>query len=68
MQGVDNADLPPLVRSFERHLRAANRSDRTVGGYLDSIRQLLGFLGGAAWTSPTRPGRPGSVLRRPTRG
>jgi site-specific recombinase XerD len=42
--GVDNSDLPPLVRSFERHLRAANRSARTVGGYLDSIRQLRGFL------------------------
>jgi len=41
---VDNSDLPPLVDSFERHLRAANRSERTVGGYLDSIRQLRAFL------------------------
>jgi hypothetical protein len=27
-----------LLRSFERHLRARNRSDRTVGNYLESAR------------------------------
>jgi site-specific recombinase XerD len=37
------ADLHPLARSFERHLRASNRSVRTVGNYLDSIRQLQAF-------------------------
>jgi len=38
--GMAAADLHPLARSFERHLRASNRSARTVGNYLDSIRQL----------------------------
>jgi site-specific recombinase XerD len=36
--------MHPLARSFERHLRAANRSERTVGNYLDSIRQVEVFL------------------------
>jgi site-specific recombinase XerD len=33
-----------LLRSFERHLRAQNRSDRTVGNYLESARLAQAFL------------------------
>jgi site-specific recombinase XerD len=35
-----------LLRSFERHLRAQNRSDRTVGNYLESARRVEVFLEG----------------------
>jgi hypothetical protein len=35
---------PSLVRSFERHLRAENRSDSTIESYLESIRQAEAFL------------------------
>src|SRR6266508_2232451 len=34
----------PLLRSFERYLRAANRSERTVGNYLESLHQAEAFL------------------------
>jgi site-specific recombinase XerD len=33
-----------LLRSFERHRRAQNRSDRTVGNYLESARRVEVFL------------------------
>jgi site-specific recombinase XerD len=33
-----------LVRSFERHLDAENRSSRTVTGYLVAVRQADSFL------------------------
>jgi integrase/recombinase XerC len=35
-----------LLRSFERHLRAQNRSERTVGDYLESARLAQAFLEG----------------------
>ena len=35
---------PSLVRSFERHLRAENRSEHTIASYLESIRQAEAFL------------------------
>jgi site-specific recombinase XerD len=35
-----------LLRSFERHLRAQNRSERTVGNYLENARLALAFLEG----------------------
>jgi Phage integrase, N-terminal SAM-like domain len=40
------ADYTPsrLVRSFERHLRAENRSERTVENYLESLHQAEVFL------------------------
>jgi site-specific recombinase XerD len=41
---MDRAALSPLLRSFERHLRAANRSDRTIASYLESLRQAEAFL------------------------
>jgi site-specific recombinase XerD len=34
----------PLIRSFERHLYAENRSSRTVIGYLVAVRQADTFL------------------------
>jgi site-specific recombinase XerD len=40
----------PLLRSFERHLRAENRSERTVASYLDSLRQAEAFLAGRGRT------------------
>src|SRR5215218_13197 len=42
--GMDRAALSPLLRSFERHLRAANRSERTIASYLESLRQAEAFL------------------------
>ena len=38
--------LPDLARSFERHLRAENKSDRTVETYLEAVRLLEAFLAG----------------------
>jgi site-specific recombinase XerD len=35
-----------LLRSFERHLRAQNRSERTVGNYVESARVAESFLKG----------------------
>jgi hypothetical protein len=34
----------PLVRSFERHLRAANRAPTTVANYLHAVQQAHRFL------------------------
>src|SRR5215213_8455503 len=34
----------PLLRSFERHLRALNRSDNTIESYLEGARQAERFL------------------------
>ena len=36
--------LPDLARSFERHLRAENKSDRTVETYLEAVRLLQAYL------------------------
>jgi site-specific recombinase XerD len=41
---MDPAAPSPLLRSFERHLRAENRSDQTVATYLIGIRQAEAFL------------------------
>ena len=38
--------LPDLTRSFERHLRAENKSDRTIETYLEAVRLLEAFLAG----------------------
>src|SRR6266496_5373512 len=43
---MDRAAPRSLLRSFERHLRAQNRSERTVGNYLESARLAEAFLGG----------------------
>jgi hypothetical protein len=43
-----------LVCSFERHLRAENRSERTVENYLESLHQAEVFLHGAAGASRCR--------------
>ena len=41
---MDDPSRSPLVRSFERHLRALNRSERTIATYLISLRQAEAFL------------------------
>ena len=53
---MDRATLSPLLRSFERHLRAENRSDRTIASYLESARQAEAFLaaGGISLTAAGR--------------
>src|SRR5512132_1262588 len=41
---MDPPPATPLIRSFERHLRAANRAPTTVATYLHAIRQAHRFL------------------------
>jgi site-specific recombinase XerD len=41
---MDPAAPNSLLRSFERHLRAENRSDQTVATYLIGLRQAEAFL------------------------
>jgi Phage integrase, N-terminal SAM-like domain len=41
---MDRTTLSPLLRSFERHLRAENRSVNTVESYLESVRQAERYL------------------------
>jgi site-specific recombinase XerD len=40
----------PLIRSFERHLRAMNRSENTVTSYVESVRQADAYLAGCGRT------------------
>jgi site-specific recombinase XerD len=47
---MDRAALSPLLRSFERHLRAENRSEHTIASYLDSLCQAEAFLAGRGRT------------------
>jgi site-specific recombinase XerD len=53
---MDRAALSPLLRSFERHLRAENHSERTIASYLQSARQAETFLAGRGM-SQTAAGR-----------
>ncbi len=41
-----------LRRSFELHLRAENRADNTIAGYMESIRQAVAFLATRGKTLP----------------
>jgi site-specific recombinase XerD len=41
---MSQAAQSPLIRSFERHLRAENRSERTIATYLIGLRQADAFL------------------------
>ncbi len=41
---MDEVAESPLIRSFERHLRAENRSERTITTYLVGLRQADAFL------------------------
>src|SRR5215213_2883506 len=41
---MDKPTRTPLARSFERHMRAENRSDRTIATYLHGLRQAEIFL------------------------
>ncbi len=36
--------IDPLARSFERHLRAENKAERTIGTYLEALGQLAAYL------------------------
>ena len=47
----------PLLRSFERHLRAENRSAQTVATYLIALRQAEAFLTGSRGTTLAEAGR-----------
>jgi site-specific recombinase XerD len=47
----------PLLRSFERHLRAENRSDQTVATYLIALRQAEAFLTATRGTTLAAAGR-----------
>jgi site-specific recombinase XerD len=38
------ASIDPLARSFERHLRAENKADRTIETYLEALEQLTVHL------------------------
>jgi hypothetical protein len=42
---MDKPARSPLARSFERHMRAENRSERTIATYLIGLRQAETFLG-----------------------
>jgi site-specific recombinase XerD len=54
---MDPAAPNPLLRSFERHLRAENRSDQTVATYLIALRQAEAFLAAARGTTLAEAGR-----------
>jgi site-specific recombinase XerD len=55
--GLDPGAPNPLVRSFERHLRAQNRSDQTVTTYPIALRQAQAFLTGTRDTTLAQAGR-----------
>jgi site-specific recombinase XerD len=54
---MDPAAPNPLLRSFERHLRAENRSDQTVATYLIALRQAEAFLTATRGTTLAAAGR-----------
>jgi hypothetical protein len=58
----------PLLRSFERHLRAENRSAQTVATYLIALRQAETFLAATPGAPPSPPptGPTWSTSRSPT--
>jgi site-specific recombinase XerD len=54
---MDPAAPNPLLRSFERHLRAENRSNQTVATYLIALRQAETFLAATRGTTLAAAGR-----------
>jgi site-specific recombinase XerD len=54
---MDPAAPNPLLRSFERHLRAENRSAQTVATYLIALRQAEAFLTATRGTTLATAGR-----------
>jgi hypothetical protein len=52
------ASLSALIPSFERSLRARNRSPKTIRGYVDAAQRLVRFLAerGCRRPSPRSPG------------
>jgi site-specific recombinase XerD len=51
---MDLLGQDPLIRSFERHLYAENRSARTVTTHLIAVRQADTFLRGRGLEAATR--------------
>jgi hypothetical protein len=49
---MDKPARSPLARSFERHMRAENRSERTITTYLMGLRRPRPSCG----SGPTGPG------------
>src|SRR5919107_1195042 len=64
---MDPAAPNPLLRSFERHLRAENRSDQTVATYLIALRQAEAFLAGNRGTTLAAAGGEKGRPRPPRR-
>jgi hypothetical protein len=62
---MDQPTPSPLLRSFERRLRALNRSGDTIQSYLDGARQAEAFLAGRGRTL-TDPAGPTSKPSSPT--
>src|SRR5215208_84966 len=54
---MDPGAPDPLLRSFERHLRAENRSNQTVATYLIALRQAEAFLTASRGTTLAEAGR-----------
>jgi hypothetical protein len=50
--------LPDLTRSFERHLRAENMSDRTIETYLEAVRAVTSSNENALSRSRVAPRQP----------
>jgi hypothetical protein len=62
------AGTSPLLRSFERHLRALNRSDNTIASCLDGARQAEAFLAarGRTFTDARRADASPSIRAAPS--
>src|SRR5215213_709553 len=68
---MDHTAPGSMLRSFERHLRAQNRSERTVGNYLENAQRVEVFLEGrgkrlAEATQADLEDFLGDILRRRT--
>jgi site-specific recombinase XerD len=69
---MDRRAVPgSLLRAFERHLRAQNRSEHTIGNYLESARLAEAFLEGRGKrleeaTQADLEDFLGQILRRPS--
>jgi site-specific recombinase XerD len=55
--GLSVSGLTTLLPSWQRHLRAANLSPRTIQSYVEAAKQLIAFLERVGM--PTEPGRIG---------
>jgi site-specific recombinase XerC len=51
---VSGEDIGELVHSFERYLRATNKSPKTIKGYVDTVGRLRAFLVGMGMPTSAR--------------